>query len=90
MCSATTARRFVWATNLGDIEKHVLLARVPDVNRPTSVVFDLDPGEPAGILDCGEVALHLKKVFEGLKLEVVREGVGLERAASRGAAEYSE
>ena len=59
----------VWATNLGDIEKHVLLAHAPELNRPTSVVFDLDPGEPAGILDCGEVALHLKKVFDALKLE---------------------
>ena len=49
----------LWATNLGDIEKHVLLARMPDVNCPTSIVFDLDPGEPAGILECGEVALHL-------------------------------
>jgi bifunctional non-homologous end joining protein LigD len=59
----------IWATNLGDIEKHVLLARVPEVDSPTSIVFDLDPGEPAGILECGEVALHLKKVFEGLGLE---------------------
>jgi bifunctional non-homologous end joining protein LigD len=59
----------IWATNLGDIEKHVLLAQAPELNRPTSVVFDLDPGEPAGILDCGEVALHLKKVFDALKLE---------------------
>jgi bifunctional non-homologous end joining protein LigD len=59
----------IWATNLGDIEKHVLLARAPDVNCPTSIVFDLDPGEPAGILECGEVALHLRKVFEGLGLK---------------------
>ncbi len=59
----------VWVTNLGDIEKHVLLARGPDVNRPTSVVFDLDPGEPATILDCGKVALHLKGVFDALNLE---------------------
>jgi bifunctional non-homologous end joining protein LigD len=59
----------VWATNLGDIEKHVLLAQAPDLDRPTSIVFDLDPGEPAGILDCGEVALQLKSVFEGLGLE---------------------
>jgi bifunctional non-homologous end joining protein LigD len=59
----------VWATNLGDIEKHVLLARAPELNCPTSVVFDLDPGEPAGILDCGEIALHLKQVFDALKLE---------------------
>lgn len=59
----------VWATNLGDIEKHVLLARVPELNRPTSVVFDLDPGERATILDCGKVALHLKGVLDALKLK---------------------
>ena len=59
----------VWATNLADIEKHVLLARAPDLNHPTSVVFDLDPGEPAGILECGEIALHLKSVFEAWGLQ---------------------
>ena len=59
----------VWATNLGDIEKHVLLAHVPDLNRPTSVVFDLDPGDTADILDCGKVALHLKGVFDALMLK---------------------
>ncbi len=59
----------LWATNLGDVEKHVLLAQVPDVNHPTSVVFDLDPGEPAGILDCCDVALKLKQMFDALKLE---------------------
>ena len=59
----------IWVTNLGDIEKHVLLARIPNLNRPTSVVFDLDPGEGASILDCGRVALHLKEVFDGLKLK---------------------
>jgi bifunctional non-homologous end joining protein LigD len=59
----------IWATNLGDIEKHVLLARAPDLDRPTSVVFDLDPGEPAGILDCADVALRVKEIFDALKLE---------------------
>lgn len=59
----------VWVTNLGDIEKHVLLAQVPEVNHPTSIVFDLDPGEPAGLLDCCEVALKLKSMFDALKLE---------------------
>ncbi len=59
----------LWATNLGDIEKHVLLARAPDLNRPTSIVFDLDPGEPANLLDCAKVALHLKDVFDAMKLK---------------------
>ena len=59
----------VWVTNLADIEKHVLLARAPELNRPTSLVFDLDPGEHADILDCGRVALHLKKLFDSLDLQ---------------------
>jgi bifunctional non-homologous end joining protein LigD len=42
---------------------------VPDPNRPTSVVFDLDPGEPAGILDCGEIAIRLKGLFDSLGLQ---------------------
>ncbi|MFN2508152.1 MAG: non-homologous end-joining DNA ligase [Chthoniobacterales bacterium] len=59
----------IWATNLADIEKHVLLARAPKLHQPTSVVFDLDPGEPAGILDCAGVALHLKGLFDTWGLE---------------------
>src|SRR5215211_1470250 len=59
----------IWATNLADIEKHVLLARAPDLHQPTSIVFDLDPGEPAGMIECGEIALHLKKLFETWGLE---------------------
>ena len=59
----------LWVSNLGDIEKHVLLARAPKIGCPTSLVFDLDPGEPADILDCARVALHLKEVFESLGLE---------------------
>ena len=59
----------LWATNLGDIEKHVLLARAPELNCPTSIVFDLDPGPPAGLLACGRVALRLKELLEGLGLQ---------------------
>ena len=58
----------VWATNLADIEKHVLLSVAPHLNRPT-LVFDLDPGESAGILDCGRVALRLKDLFDALNLQ---------------------
>lgn len=58
----------LWVTNLGDIEKHVLLARAPDLDCPTSMVFDLDPGEPANLTDCCRVALHLKEMFETLGL----------------------
>jgi bifunctional non-homologous end joining protein LigD len=59
----------IWTANLADVEKHVLLARVPELNHPTSIVFDLDPGEPAGLIECAEVALHLKKLFETWELQ---------------------
>lgn len=59
----------LWATNLGDIEKHTFLARVPDLNCPTALVFDLDPGAPADIIDCCHVALSLKSVFESWGLQ---------------------
>lgn len=59
----------IWVTNLADIEKHVLLAIAPELGRPTSLVFDLDPGEPAGILECAEVALHLRGLFGAWGLE---------------------
>ena len=59
----------LWACNLGDIEKHVFLAKTPKLHCPTSVVFDLDPGEGADILDCGVVALRLKEIFDSLKLQ---------------------
>ncbi|HEV7405587.1 MAG TPA: non-homologous end-joining DNA ligase [Chthoniobacteraceae bacterium] len=59
----------LWVVNLGDIEKHVILARAPRLNEPTSIVFDLDPGEPAGVVECARVALHLKEMLEAWNLE---------------------
>ncbi len=41
----------VWAANLADIELHVALARADDPDHPESLVFDLDPGAPADVLD---------------------------------------
>lgn len=59
----------VWAANLASLEMHVFLARYPKIQQPTSVVFDLDPGEPADILDCAQVAVWIRDIAQGLKLE---------------------
>jgi bifunctional non-homologous end joining protein LigD len=59
----------VWLANLAALELHVPLACVPALGRPTAVVFDLDPGPPAGILECCQVALWLQGTFERLGLE---------------------
>jgi bifunctional non-homologous end joining protein LigD len=59
----------VWLANLAALELHVPLARVPALERPTAVVFDLDPGAPASIVECCRVALWLQGMFERLGLQ---------------------
>ncbi|MGE5595045.1 MAG: non-homologous end-joining DNA ligase, partial [Hyphomicrobiales bacterium] len=60
----------VWMANLAALELHPLLARWDNVHCPASVVFDLDPGPPANIIDCAEVALWLRDTFDALGLQV--------------------
>ncbi len=59
----------VWAANMADLELHTFLHKAPALQRPTALAFDLDPGPPADILTCCEVALVLKKLFDSLHLE---------------------
>ena len=59
----------VWLAGLADIELHTSLALAPAPERPTSVVFDLDPGAPADIVQCCQVALVLRGLFSQLGLE---------------------
>lgn len=59
----------VWAANLAAIEIHPGLARAPHLDRPSAVVFDLDPGPPADILTCCQVALILRRYLERLGLQ---------------------
>jgi bifunctional non-homologous end joining protein LigD len=59
----------VWLANLADLELHTSLALASDPERPTLVAFDLDPGEPATVVECCQVALLLRGMFEGLGLE---------------------
>jgi len=54
----------VWSVNLANLEMHPFLHRIPELQKPTAMVFDLDPGEGAGILECSEVALLLKKALD--------------------------
>src|SRR4051794_36616346 len=62
-------RTLLWAANLSSLEMHTFLAKAPRIDRPTSIVFDLDPGEPAGVLECAEVALHLEELLSSFGLE---------------------
>jgi bifunctional non-homologous end joining protein LigD len=68
-CLLDTVPALLWATNLANLELHANLGRGRSIERPTSLVFDLDPGPPAGIIKCGKVALRLREYFSGLGLE---------------------
>jgi bifunctional non-homologous end joining protein LigD len=54
----------VWLANLADIELHPSLSLADAIERPTTLAFDLDPGPPAEIPACCEVALELRELFD--------------------------
>jgi bifunctional non-homologous end joining protein LigD len=59
----------VWVANIASIELHSFLHRVPEISRPTYIVFDLDPGRGADVLACGKVALLVRDLLSQLNLQ---------------------
>jgi bifunctional non-homologous end joining protein LigD len=59
----------VWLANMADLELHPSLSLVDDIDRPTVMAFDLDPGPPAGIPECCEVAFLLRDALSQIGLE---------------------
>ena len=59
----------IWVANLASIELHPSLSLAQDIMCPRSIVFDLDPGPPANIVQCCQVAVWLREVFEHFKLQ---------------------
>ena len=57
-----------WSANLAALEIHAPMARCVDIESPTIVVFDLDPGEPATVIECCQVALSIAEVLETVGL----------------------
>ena len=70
-CLANDLPTLIWVANLASLELHTALHRAPDLTRPDSVVFDLDPGPPAGMPECVTVALWLREALDGLGLASV-------------------
>jgi bifunctional non-homologous end joining protein LigD len=68
-CLAQDLPTLVWAANLADLELHTSLSRKQDVARPTMMVFDLDPGPPANIVQCCQVGLWLRDLLVEMKLK---------------------
>ena len=64
----------VWAANLATLELHVPMWTVTDKGKPRHpdlMVFDLDPGPPATVVECCEVALLVRAALADDGLEAV-------------------
>lgn len=67
-CRIDSLAALTWVANLAALELHTSMARAADPDSPTMVVFDLDPGPPAAVLDCARVALWIRRVLDDLGL----------------------
>jgi bifunctional non-homologous end joining protein LigD len=63
-CLADDLATVVWLANLADLEMHTPLAMADAPKEPTMLAFDLDPGPPATIVECAEVACRLRDAFD--------------------------
>jgi bifunctional non-homologous end joining protein LigD len=68
-CLAQDLPTLVWAANLADLELHSSLSLGKDIMRPTVLVFDLDPGAPANIVQCCQVGLWIREIFTRLRVQ---------------------
>jgi bifunctional non-homologous end joining protein LigD len=59
----------VWIANLASIELHPSLSQAANVAMPTMIVFDLDPGPPANIVQCAQVGLWVRAIFDHFRLQ---------------------
>jgi bifunctional non-homologous end joining protein LigD len=75
-CDLNEVAAVVWVANLAALELHTPMARAADPDTPTMVVFDLDPGAPAGMLECAEVGLMIRDVLAGIDLDCVAKTSG--------------
>jgi bifunctional non-homologous end joining protein LigD len=67
-CQFDSVADVVWAANLAALELHTTMARAATPANPTMVVFDLDPGAPADIVDCCDIGLWIRDLLDGIGL----------------------
>ncbi|NNE10823.1 MAG: hypothetical protein HKN41_01100, partial [Ilumatobacter sp.] len=67
-CRIDELAAMVWAANMAALELHAPMARADDLEKPTTLVFDFDPGAPATIVECCQVALATREVLDSVGL----------------------
>jgi bifunctional non-homologous end joining protein LigD len=80
-CLCENRPTLVWMAQLAALELHPSLSKATRMEQPTVLAFDLDPGAPAGLVDCCKVALRVREIFSAFDLELfpkVSGGKGLQ------------
>jgi bifunctional non-homologous end joining protein LigD len=68
-CVCDDKPTLVWVAQLASLELHPSLSLAKRMEQPTVLAFDLDPGEPANVIDCAQVALRVREMFGDLGVE---------------------
>jgi bifunctional non-homologous end joining protein LigD len=68
-CLCENLATLTWMAQLAALELHPSLSKATRMEQPTVIAFDLDPGAPAGLVECCQVALRVRKLFADLGLE---------------------
>jgi bifunctional non-homologous end joining protein LigD len=69
-CVIDNAPTLVWMANRAALEYHTYLYRDGHEDEPTMLVFDLDPGAPATLSDCLDIAVVVRDLLHELGLQV--------------------
>lgn len=75
-CNLDSVPALAWAANMAALEVHAPMALGTDIESPQLCVFDLDPGLPATIVECSQVALAIRDVLAGVGLESIAKTSG--------------
>ena len=68
-CRLDEPAALAWVANLAALELHAPMARGHDIESPTAVVFDLDPGPGTTLTECALVATWIRDALEGIELQ---------------------
>jgi bifunctional non-homologous end joining protein LigD len=68
-CVCNDLPTLVWVAQLASLELHPSLSLTERMETPTTLAFDLDPGEPATIVECARVGMRLREMFGDLGVQ---------------------
>ncbi|HEY6671190.1 MAG TPA: non-homologous end-joining DNA ligase [Solirubrobacterales bacterium] len=80
-CLCENRPTLIWMAQLAALELHPSLSKATRMEQPTVLAFDLDPGAPAGLVECCKIALRVREIFSAFDLEMfpkVSGGKGLQ------------